>query len=202
MTTKSAKKIYGNLARISKVFEERLNYSVSYNDVLEKFIQGSKFGCIIFAALSAMTLCFIFYFNQSAAFFWALLSVFPYFMISIGFWKFVYYIQLTTLNISAMKNVLQDALDAKNFFHTGEIHFKVQPKSLQNSNTFYTISNLKQIYLILNETVGLINSLCSIGIINQLITSVASDISAGFKVYLLSTGQLNIERIGGDTFFL
>lgn len=197
-TKKKAKDIFGNLAKISKIFKDRLDYDVNYRDALIKFNYHTKLVSFIFLLASAMTIGFIFYFmHQPTTLYWALISIFPYSFILLSFWKFSFYIQLVHVNLKSIKNVLQRTLDAKNIFYAKEIIFKVQTKSNQDTNIFYIVMHLKQIYMMLYETVGLVNSVCGVGILIQLILSVVGDISAGYKFYLLIMGQLPIERIGG-----
>lgn len=197
LTTGKAKRIFENLKNISKAFSYKFNYNINYSDALSKFNHRIAVACVTFGISSVATLGFIFYFNHSSIFYWALLAVLPNFIVLIGFWKFIFYIQLVNTNLAAMKTILENVLYSRSIFHAEEITFKFQPKALMSANVFHTILHLKQVYLTLHDTSELINGICGVGIISQLVTGLVGCISAGYKVYLISTGQLVLERIAG-----
>lgn len=196
-STSDAMKIFNNFERIFKVFEEKLKYTLNYDDTLVKFNRITIGKCIYFTVLTLITMCYVFYQDRSSIFYWALLSFMPYFIIILNFWKFCFYIKLVHLNLKGIKKVLINSHNLNRSGHLIELSLKLHQKSIKNFNLFHTISSVKEIYGIIYETVGMINKIMGVSSILQLVTILYANTSAGYKLYLISTGQMGVKWIGG-----
>lgn len=200
-TTVKAMKIYNNMDKIYKIFEGELGHTIKYDDFANKFKYIIISMIIIFTLVTISTLGFVFYHNQSSAFYWALLVIFPYLFVILSFMKFIFYMQIIDLNLEGIVDILRRAYNLKQINRIEAITFNESEQSTtqpENETIFDSVLILKKIYGILYETSIFVNEICGISSILQLITLIIGNTSAGYKVYLVSTLQLPVGRIGGE----
>jgi hypothetical protein len=201
VTNIKAMKAFSNLDKIYKIFEGELGHALKYDDFIRRFKVLTVAYQLIFVISTLATLGFIFYHTQaSTTFYWGILVIFPYMAMGIAFLKYVFYIELITINSCGISEVLRKAYNLKQMHRVDAYtfnHVAVKPRPApENETIFDTIMVLKRLYGILYETSQFVNGICGSSMIFQLIMIIICNSSAGYKVYLVAAKILPVGRIG------
>ena len=95
-----AMKIFNQLEKIHKTFEDETGCVPRYEAFIKKFKTVTALFLILFGLMTAITLGFIYYHNKSTIFYWALLVVLPYFVMGVTYLRFCFYIEIININHS------------------------------------------------------------------------------------------------------
>lgn len=201
-STRKTKKIFSNLDQILKIFVNDIGENIDYRGLSRRFKWTLIKITLCFITSTVIVLGFIYNYNQSSIFLWALLAIYPYFFIALVHCHFMFYILLIKENLQCMYKVLeklykhqQTSMLIMDF--RAALSAKLPRKT--SDELFDKMIKLKKIYWILFETTSLINELNGPPFMNQLIVLILGNISAGYKVYLSLMGDIVIERTGGKT---
>lgn len=198
-STGKAKKIFCNFEIIFIIFVNELHADIDYtkfsNSYKTKFIKITS--CFVVA--STTVLSFIFYYNQSNIFLWTLLAIYPYFFIQVGFCYLNFFVLLVRENLLTMKDVLEKLHSLHDLSKKSLefINVRMRPRG-RSDELFEALVMLKRIYVMLCETTVLINDVCGIPMLIQVMFVITCNISAGYKVYLAFRGEIVLERVGGE----
>lgn len=193
---KKAKQIFKNCKNISEIYLV-LNQIVDFSTFKHEFkITFGKLG-IAFIGSTLGTLIFIYQYNQTNVFLWAVLAVYPYFftMITISYW--ILLIRLVRENLRFIKKRVLLLHKKHKLFRVNMDIFSHDLKSRRNDEAHNVIVKLKRIYGIVYDITCLINELIGIPICLILIVIVIGNISAGYKVFLSIRGDIPMERVAG-----
>lgn len=184
--TEKLKEIFCNIEKVLKVFAAELNINVNFASFSQSFKLTLIKTTLTFVISSLLVLGFIYYYNQSNVFVWALLCIFPYFYTQIIFCYFTFFVLLVQESLKSVKIVLQKLQRTHEITKTSVkvISFRTKPLN-KNNEMLHAVNKLKKIYSILCDTTELVNDVFGLPIFTQLVIIIMGNISAGNKVKLL-----------------
>ncbi|XP_070502939.1 uncharacterized protein [Chironomus tepperi] len=194
-----AMKIFNQLEKIQKIFEDKTGCVPKYDVFIKKFKTVTVLFLVLFGSMTVATLGFIYYHNKSTIFYWALLVVLPYFVMGVTYLRFCFYIEIININLQTVFDVLKRAFDLKQIMKVEEVQefhadlmFITKP---ENETIFDTVVVLKRIYGLLYETSTWVNEVSGVSSILQILVFIIGNSSAGYKIFLISSGLMPIGRI-------
>lgn len=209
-TTPKARSIFRKLEEVANIFERDIKIDYDYK-ALKKSLQKTiiilllSIG-VITAALLAMGIYYLPNRLPDLLFFVLL----PYFLFSVNISRFIFYIELVNHNVKMMKDVLGRLKSSPNIetlferSREGKIMQIKSAKLESSSDTFETLTLLKNIYGILWETTEVINDVSGPSVMFLLTITVIFNALAGFKIYQKFVNinkTIHSEQLVGKFFF-
>lgn len=193
---RKAKQIFKNCKNISEIYS-LLNQSVNFASFQNEF--KITFGKLVMAFIASTLGCliFIYQYNKTNIFLWALVAIYPYFfiMITVSYWILI--IRLVREQLRFIKESLSLLHKKHKLYRVNIESFSHDLKARRNHDTYNLIVKLKRVYGIIYDTTSLINKLIRIPICMLLSAIVVGNISGGYKVFLSFRGDVPAERIAG-----
>lgn len=192
------KKIFCNFEKILITFVNELDTKIDYANFARRSMLSFYKVTFSFVLLAVSLHVFVYSYNQSNVFLWAVLTIYPHFFLEVVDVYFMFFIMLVTENLKTLLEVLLKIhkLRGSTDINIG-LHFYVKDGRKKNDEMFNDIQKLKRIYGILADTTCLINEVMGLPFMIQLVLMVLANVSAGYKIYLSFMGDVPVERIGG-----
>lgn len=201
ISTSKTRKIFASFERISNIFTNSLQEVVDYDTFFQKFKESFAKVTTCFIISTAIVLAFIFQYNQSNIFLWAVLAVYPYFFWELLFFYFIFLINFVKEHLISISNALDKIQKLHDLSKLSLEVVDFRAKQIRGQyELFNSITKLKTIYgILISDSVRPINDLVGLPIILAIVVLVMGNISACYKVYLSIMKEIPAERIAGKT---
>lgn len=190
-----AKQIFRNCKKISEILSilnQNADYS-AFEKEFKKTVAKLGFG---FIGSNVAHLIFVYQYNETI-FVTTLISVYPYFFMTIVFSYWTLLVRLINENLRFLKDCLAHLQKKRTLLRVHPEPYCSDVRIKRSHETYNFIAKLKKIYGIIYDSTCLVNELIGVPICLFLIFLTLANISGGYKVFLSLRGDVPVGRIGG-----